>query len=80
MPVGAAHTWVRGSLSRLSAAPDHGWAKRSRLQGPPGVPLGTKTVKNRKKLSHAGTVLPVSKLIIYRRPGQTPFPQRIWKL
>lgn len=78
--MGAAGTWVRSNLSRLSAAPDRGWARRGILLVLPGVPLGTNSVKNRKKLSQAGTVLPVSELIIYRSPGQTPFPQRIWKL
>lgn len=58
-------------------------AEEEEEEAPPGTstaPLGTNCVKNRKKLSQAGTVLPVSELIIHRNTAQTPFAQGIWKL
>jgi len=71
---------VKRSFCRLSPAPDHGRARTRVLPVLSGVPTGTNRVRNRKKLSQTGPVLPMSKLIIYRSPGQTPFPQRMQKL
>lgn len=43
---------------------------------PPGVPLGTNSVNNRKKLSQAGTVLPMSSANYLKEPWSNSLPPK----